>query len=81
MLGSIQHASQDAADAADAAHEQAGKAANDSSHTTEAALRKAADVAGVASDRVNSGFSTDETVYTSETRRATAGQVADYAAK
>jgi hypothetical protein len=80
VLGSIQHASQNAADSA---HEQAKKGAHDQNYSaTEAAMRKAADIAGVASDRAGGGvFPGEEPVFTSETRRATADQVADYAAK
>jgi hypothetical protein len=79
VLDSIQSASHNAAESA---HEQAGKGGNDNNASAmEAAMRKAADVAGVASDRASVDFKPDEPVFTSETRRATAGQVADYAAK
>lgn len=75
VLGSIQQSTE-------AAREQAGKASHDANDARDAALRKMADTAGVASDRASmGGFSTPEPEFTSETRRATAGQVADYAAR
>ena len=91
VLNSIQQTSHNAADSAheqghnvaNSAQEQASKAGNDNtSAVKDANMRKVADIAGVASDRASAGEAKfDEPVFTSETRRATADQVADYAVK
>lgn len=77
VLGSIQQSTKSSADSA---REAADNAANKSSGVWDDVSAKLADISSVAQDRANAGVVLpEEPVFSSETRRATAGQVADYA--